>query len=192
MSQGGGMSPCTQSIMMGGIMGCGVGGAAGPRLLRCRGPSRRCLRRGGQRHRPAAPRDGSVGGAGRAGGGGAAVRRGREPAVPGAPGGPAPPPAAPRGRVGALGELLELGGAVRHGEDLGGADEGEVERVEEEDNVFPFVVAKNTSRKLEACQKQANLRETSLNSPLTKALVLKAGAAFPILASPADMSFSKF
>ena len=29
MSQAGGMSPCTQSIMMGGIMGCGVGGAAG-------------------------------------------------------------------------------------------------------------------------------------------------------------------
>jgi hypothetical protein len=87
--------------------------------------------------------------------------------------------------------LLKGSGGFGEGNDLSWADEGEVEWVKEENNVFAFVVAK-IDRVHRACQKQANLRETSLNSPLTKALVLKAGAALPILASPADMSFSKF
>ena len=37
-------------------------------------------------------------------------------------------------------EVLELLGAVIEGDDLGGADEGEVQRVEEEDNVLALVV----------------------------------------------------
>ena len=35
-------------------------------------------------------------------------------------------------------EGLELGGPVGEGDDLGGADEGEVQRVEEEDHVLPL------------------------------------------------------
>ena len=97
--------------------------------------------------------------------------------------------------------LLKSSSGFGKGDDFGWADESEVKGVEEEDDVLALVVARFILTTVSEVQEGvaskywfwicAYLRETSLNSPLTKALVLKAGAGFPILASPADMSFSK-